>query len=68
MLLADYRPYLEMQEKVAGAYGDKTKWTVKSIMNSANCGRFSSDRTIKEYAKDIWKVKPLPIKLQQVDK
>ncbi|RQV93013.1 MAG: glycogen/starch/alpha-glucan phosphorylase [Calditrichaeota bacterium] len=67
MLLADYRSYIEMQEKVADAYKDKIKWAVKSIMNSANCGRFSSDRTIKEYAENIWKVKPLPIKLQQVD-
>ena len=59
MLLADFRPYLECQERVAREFRKKESWTTKSILNVARMGRFSSDRAIREYAEKIWKVAPL---------
>ena len=59
MVLADYEDYLKAQGEVARAYGDQERWTRMSILNTASMGRFSSDRSIMEYARDIWKVAPL---------
>ena len=56
MVAADFRAYLNAQESAARAYQDKVSWTQKSIVNTAKSGRFSSDRTISEYANDIWKL------------
>ncbi len=53
---ADFESYCNMQDKVSLAYQDIDEWTRKSIRNVAKSGFFSSDRTIREYAKDIWKV------------
>ncbi len=61
ILLADYDSYVKCQEKVSKTYLDQDKWTKMAIMNVANMGKFSTDRTIKEYAEDIWGVKPNPI-------
>jgi glycogen phosphorylase len=58
MLLADYQAYVDCQEKVSEAYRDPESWTRMSILNSARVGRFSSDRSIREYCRDIWKVRP----------
>jgi starch phosphorylase len=63
MLLADFRAYVEAQERVAAAYQDPEGWTKKAILNVARVGRFSSDRTIREYAQDIWDVKPVKVEL-----
>lgn len=63
MVLADFQSYVDCQEQVNQAYQDPRKWTRKSILNAIRCGKFSSDRSIKEYCEDIWKVKPVPIKL-----
>jgi starch phosphorylase len=63
LVLADYQSYVECQAKVAEAYGDAEHWTRMSILNTARSGRFSSDRTIREYCADIWHVKPVPIHL-----
>ncbi|MBF0350339.1 MAG: glycogen/starch/alpha-glucan phosphorylase [SAR324 cluster bacterium] len=62
LLLADYASYIACQEKVSETYSDQAKWTRMSILNTANMGKFSSDRTIDEYAKDIWDVKPVKIR------
>jgi starch phosphorylase len=59
MLLADYESYVECQERVSGAYRDRTSWTRTSIVNCASVGRFSSDRSVREYCRDIWNVTPL---------
>lgn len=59
MLLADYESYIKCQEKVSEIYKNKTLWTRMSIMNSANMGKFSTDRTINEYAKEIWRAEPV---------
>lgn len=56
LLMADFDAYDKTQNLVARDYLDQTTWTKKSILNVARSGKFSSDRTIREYAKDIWKV------------
>ena len=63
LLLADFQSYLDCQSRVSDAYGDTERWTRMSILNTARSGRFSSDRTIREYCADIWRVKPVPIHL-----
>lgn len=63
MLLADFQAYLECQEKVSQAFRDQDNWTRMSILNVARMGKFSSDRTIAEYCKEIWNVQPIPIDL-----
>ncbi len=59
MLLADYQSYIDCQDKVSETWRDQDLWTRMSILNVARIGKFSSDRAIKEYCKDIWKVKPV---------
>jgi starch phosphorylase len=59
MLLADYQPYVDCQRRVSDAYRDRAAWTRMSILNSARVGRFSSDRSIREYCRDIWNVSPV---------
>jgi starch phosphorylase len=56
MVAADFRSYVEAQRKAAETYQDRTAWTRMSILNAAASGRFSSDRTIREYARDIWQI------------
>ncbi len=63
LLFADYQSYAECQRQVDVAYRDVEHWTKMSILNAARSGKFSSDRTIREYASQIWKVKPVPIQL-----
>ncbi len=59
MLLADYQAYVDCQQRASDAYADRSNWTRMSILNSARVGRFSSDRSIGEYCRDIWKVRPI---------
>jgi glycogen phosphorylase len=54
MLLADYASYIECQERVSKVYENPTQWAKMSILNVASMGKFSTDRTIKEYAAEIW--------------
>jgi glycogen phosphorylase len=61
MHLADLRSYLEADRQVCDLYADQQGWTRKAILNVAGSGKFSSDRTIAEYAADIWKVSPCPV-------
>ncbi len=61
-ILADFDSYVQAQEKIAQLYADKKSWAKKSLMNIANSGKFSSDRTIEEYVKDIWHLKKIEIK------
>ena len=58
LLGVDFEAYLAAQERVDATYRDADKWTRMSILSSAGSGKFSSDRTIREYAKDIWRVTP----------
>jgi starch phosphorylase len=63
LLFADFASYLECQAKVSEVYADTERWTRMSILSTARSGKFSSDRTIREYCADIWRVRPVPISL-----
>ena len=62
MLLADYASYIDCQDDVDKLYMQQHEWARKSILNTAGMGKFSSDRTIEEYANEIWKVTPVKVK------
>ena len=59
LLLADYASYVACQKEVEAAYRDQQQWLRKVILNVANMGKFSSDRTILQYAEQIWQAKPV---------
>ncbi len=61
LLLADYQSYIDCQDAVSHAYLDQEHWTRMSILNTARMGFFSSDRSVHEYARDIWHTKPLEL-------
>ncbi len=63
LVLADFSSYRDCQQKVSAAYTDMDSWVRMSILNSARSGLFSSDRTIREYARDIWHTKPVSVRL-----
>ncbi len=60
MTLADFRSFVDTQERVAQLYQNQDLWIKKSILNTASSGIFSSDHTIQEYNQDIWQLKPIP--------
>jgi starch phosphorylase len=62
LLLADFRSYSDAQARVDAAYRDQSKWAKMAILNTARMGKFSSDRTIREYAEQIWKLNPVAVK------
>ncbi|XP_056401964.1 glycogen phosphorylase, liver form isoform X1 [Hyla sarda] len=62
-VFADYESYIKCQERVSALYKNPKEWTKVVIKNIAASGKFSSDRTIKEYAKDIWGVEPSDLKI-----
>ena len=57
MVLADFRSYVDAQERVAQVWQDEARWTRMSILNTASSGFFSTDRTMREYNAEIWKLK-----------
>jgi glycogen phosphorylase len=64
MICADFADYVRAQTEAATAYLDHDRWTASSILNTANSGKFSTDRTMREYNRDIWRleaVKPIPV-------
>jgi starch phosphorylase len=63
LVLADFQAYIECQDRVSAAFSDPDRWTRMSILNTARSGKFSSDRTIREYCDEIWHVQPVPIRL-----
>ena len=63
MLLADYQFYIDCQDRVSAAYKDQEAWTRMSILNVTRIGKFSSDRSIRDYCADIWKAWPTKIQI-----
>jgi glycogen phosphorylase len=63
MVLADYASYAECQERVGRAFNDAEAWSRMSILNAVRSGKFSSDRSVREYCADIWHVNPERIRL-----
>jgi len=66
MLFADYRSYLDCQEQVSQAYQDQERWTRMSILNTARMGKFSSDRSIRDYCEDFWQIEPVTVSLEEL--
>jgi starch phosphorylase len=66
-VLADFPSYVECQARVSATYADRERWTRMSILNSAHMGKFSSDRSIRDYSRDIWNVQSTPIELLSED-
>ncbi len=62
LALADFRSYVECQERVGATFRDRGTWANKAILNVARTGYFSSDRSIAEYAKNIWRTEPVKVK------
>jgi starch phosphorylase len=66
-VLADFQSYVDCQNEVSRAWADQEHWTKMSILNTARMGPFSSDRSVRDYARDIWRVEPTPVELVGVD-
>jgi len=64
LVLADYQSYVACQDRVSEVFRDLKNWTRMSILNTARSGKFSSDRSIRDYSEQIWKVKPVPVELE----
>ena len=62
-ILKDFRSYAEAQKKVEEAYRDEAGWAKMALLNVAKSGKFSSDRTIEEYVKDIWHLDKVTVEL-----
>jgi starch phosphorylase len=63
LVLADYAAYADCQQAVNEAWCDTARWTRMSILNTARSGKFSSDRSIREYCREIWRAEPVPVRL-----
>jgi starch phosphorylase len=63
LVLADYKAYVQCQERVDSCWRDAERWTRMSILNTARSGKFSSDRAIAEYCDELWQVLPMAVKL-----
>ena len=61
LLLHDYRSYIDCQAAVSRRYAEREAWVRSSILNTARIGKFSSDRAMREYAEEIWRVAPLRV-------
>ena len=66
-ILKDFRAYAEAQEKVEAAYRDKDRWAKMALLNTACCGKFSSDRTIREYVEELWKLDKITVEAELED-
>jgi starch phosphorylase len=67
MILADYQSYVECQDRIGIAFRDQEKWTKMSVLTVARIGKFSSDRTIRDYCEKIWHARPVSINLGDME-
>jgi starch phosphorylase len=67
LVLADFRSYVDAQREVEGAWREEDRWTRLSVRNVARSGKFSSDRAVAEYARDVWRVSPVPVSLEGIE-
>ncbi|NMF86206.1 glycogen/starch/alpha-glucan phosphorylase [Nodosilinea sp. P-1105] len=67
MLMADYQSYIDCQDRIGAAYQDQEHWSRLSIINAVRMGKFSSDRAIRDYCRDIWQVSPAPVEMMAYD-
>ena len=65
LLMADYQSYVDAQDRADLAYQDPENWSRMSIINAVRMGKFSSDRSIRDYCRDIWRVEPVPIEFKE---
>jgi starch phosphorylase len=64
LVLADFASYMERQDQAAALYGDAEEWSRRAVLNVAGAGKFSSDRAVREYAEQIWNVRPVEVKIE----
>ena len=64
-ILKDFRSYAEAQKRVEETYRDRDRWSRMAMIQTASCGKFSSDRTIEEYVKDIWKLEKVQVSVEE---
>ncbi len=67
LVLADYQSYIDCQKQVDMLWRNPQEWTRKSIINVAHMGRFSSDRSIRDYCRNVWKVEPMHVKMEAIE-
>ena len=67
LVLADYQSYVECQAQISTLWRDPQDWTRTSILNDARMGKFSSDRSIREYCRDVWRVQPMHVKMEAIE-
>jgi glycogen phosphorylase len=67
MLMADYPSYIACQDTAGKAFGNPDQWTKMSILNTARIGKFSSDRSIREYSRNIWEIDPVAVRIEPYD-
>jgi starch phosphorylase len=65
MLLADYQAYIESQDRVSDLWRDQRAWIRTSILNVARMGKFSSDRSIRDYCQHVWNIRHVSVKVMQ---
>ena len=66
-ILKDFRSYAEAQKRVEEAYRDQDRWSKMALIQTASCGKFTSDRTIQEYVDDIWKLDKVTVEVTDVE-